>query len=292
MEELQVQINQSAGEVSFNFEEMKAYLVSVLEEYKTAVFSDKNIPYAKKYVASLRKDQKALKDKITEVKKAYMAPFEEFKAQADELVQLYDEPIDFINGQVQDFERRRKEAKRESIEELYEQVFGPLVEMVPLDKVYDARWENATYKISDIEKDLTAMATKIATEIQVIWSNDHSPYMKRAEELYLATLDFKAAMTEFQKLEQIRQEEERRQQELLLKKEIEAAKREERERIEKEIEIENARSEAEQNLMEMLSADDPDGEVSAYMYCINLTEKQKEALEIYMNSVGLDWSEV
>ena len=76
MDETRAIIKQEQGSISWNFEQMKGYLNSTLEEYRTAVFTDASIPVAKKVVASLRKDQKEFKSRITEVKKEYMNSFD------------------------------------------------------------------------------------------------------------------------------------------------------------------------------------------------------------------------
>ena len=47
-------ISLQAGKIIFNFEELKAYLQSFLDEYKNAVYTEESKTYAKKDVAHLR----------------------------------------------------------------------------------------------------------------------------------------------------------------------------------------------------------------------------------------------
>ena len=42
---------------------------------------------------------------MRDAKTQYMKPWENFEAQANKLIGLYDEPIDLINGQIQAFEK-------------------------------------------------------------------------------------------------------------------------------------------------------------------------------------------
>ena len=122
MNNMNVIVENKPGEIKLNFDEMKEVLKGRLEEYKDAVFTEDTKKYAKGTVAELRKEQKAFKSRITEVKTEYMKPFELFKVKADELVQLYDEPIDGISEQITAFEEARKEEKRLLIHDLYTEI--------------------------------------------------------------------------------------------------------------------------------------------------------------------------
>ena len=55
-----------------------------------------------------------------DAKKQYMVPWNEFEAKAKKLISLYDEPINFINGQVQAFEEKRVAEKKKLISEIFQ----------------------------------------------------------------------------------------------------------------------------------------------------------------------------
>lgn len=76
------------------------------------MFTEDSKTYAKKEVASLRAEKKSLQENMREAKKQYMVPWNDFEAQAKRLIELYDEPINFINGQVQAFEEKRIAEKK------------------------------------------------------------------------------------------------------------------------------------------------------------------------------------
>lgn len=117
-------INRINGVIEENFTEAKAYLTEQLNAYKGVVFTEDTKKDAKDTIANLRKDKKALQDKIKAVKVEYMKPFEEFNSKAMELLELYDEPINYINEQVTAFEEKRKEEKREQIQDLYYEIIS------------------------------------------------------------------------------------------------------------------------------------------------------------------------
>lgn len=145
MQEINLLVEQKNGSIETNSEEIKAALAAKMEEYKGMVFTVESQPEAKRTVASLRKLKKAMSDRRIEIKKTFMAPYTNFEAQVKELDKLIDEPIDFISGQIEEFERRRVEAKKAMICEIYTGIMaehGTVMEYLPLDRIYDSRWEN------------------------------------------------------------------------------------------------------------------------------------------------------
>ena len=91
--------------------------------------------------------------------------------------------------------------------------------------------------------------------------------------------------------ERLRQEEQeriRREERAKLEAEQRAIEAERRAQEEKEAAIESAREEAAQEVIDGLIPD-MDGETSLYEYRISLSEDAKKKLEMYMDSVGIEW---
>ena len=107
MENTEIRIAQKTGAIEFNFEELKSRLVDEMKYYKGLIFSEDTKKEAKETVADLRNLKKNIRDKRIEAKKSFMHPYDEFEAQVKELDKLIDEPIAFINEQVEEFERKR-----------------------------------------------------------------------------------------------------------------------------------------------------------------------------------------
>lgn len=306
-ENKQVVVSQQAGVITCNFDTVKAYLNAVLEEYRGAVFTEDSKTYAKKVVASLRSDKKALLDKLKEVKAQFMEPYNVFESQVKELAGLYDEPINFINDQVTAFEEKRKKEKQEQIRKKYEEFISDMGEYLPLQKIYDPRWENATYKIKDVEQDIISKVESTRQAISCI-SAMNSEAVPEALNRYKNDFDLAKAMAyinnyELQRAEILKREEERKRRE-----EEERIRREERERIlaeqraqeekeralrlaeeEKQRAVEEARAQAAQEVIDNLIPDETDEAGSFYTYALFLSPSEKEKLELYMTSVGIDW---
>ena len=307
MEEVRTVITQESAKISCNFEQVEQAIQSVLVEYKGAVFTEDSKTYAKKQVASLRAQKKTFMDNLREEKKKYMKPWDEFEAQAKRLINMYDEPIDLINGQVQAFEEKRIEEKKQLIEHIYsEMISEELTQYIPLQKIYNAKWENATFKEKEIRQEMFDLSEKTKKDIQTITGME-SDAVPKALSMYQASLDINEAIScinsyERQKQEILAKEQERKRQE-----EEERIRREERERmlaeqkvreeqeaalqqaeIEKQVAVDQAREEGAQEVIDSLIPD-ADGETSLYEYRISLSEDAKKKLEMYMDSVGIEW---
>lgn len=307
MNDITAIITQEKAKISCNFEEVKQAIQGTLAEYKGAVFTEDSKTYAKKHVASLRAKKKNLQDNLREAKKEYMKPWDEFEWQAKELISLYDEPINLINGQVQEFEANRIAKKKELIQGLYaELVPEELREYIPLDRIYNAKWENATVKEKEIRGEMFGIADKTATDIETIKNTD-SEAVDGALSLYRMDLDLKEAIDcimnyERQKQEILEKEKERKriEEEARIRREekekllAEQRAREEKEAAlrkaeeEKVAEVEEAKAEATQEFIDSLIPNDDD-DSDLYEYRIALSVDAKKKLEMYMDSVGIEW---
>lgn len=216
MQKLNLSVQLQNGTIDANFDSIKAALAAELDTYKKMVFTEDSKKDAKDTVAYLRKFNKALDDKRKEVKKAYMAPCDDFEAKVNELKKQVDEPIKFINEQIEEFERKRVEEKRTLIKEIYTGIaaeHAEAAEYLPLQKIYDKRWENATTTKKAITETITERMTSVETDLATIRSME-SEYEDKGIERYKATLELSVAiatMNQFQKQKEeiLRREKER-----------------------------------------------------------------------------------
>lgn len=216
MQELNLSVQLQNGTIDANFDSIKAALAAELDTYKKMVFTEDSKKDAKDTVAYLRKFNKALDDKRKEVKKAYMAPCDAFEVKVNELKKQVDEPIKFINEQIEEFERKRVEEKRALIKEIYTGIaaeHAEAAEYLPLQKIYDKRWENATTTKKAITETITERMTSVETDLATIRSME-SEYEDKGIERYKATLELSVAiatMNQFQKQKEeiLRREKER-----------------------------------------------------------------------------------
>ena len=234
MEEIRVNVEQKNGVIGFNFEEIKEKLNSELEIYKNMIFTEDSKTEAKKTIASLRKLKKSVNDKKLEVKKSFMIPYTNFEAQVKELDNLIDEPINFINNQVEEFERRRVEEKKSLISEIYTEIMadhGEASGYLPLQRIYDSKWENATTTKKAITEAIAERVDHVEKDLGIIRSMG-SEFEDKGIEKYKATLELSDAievMNQYQK-----------QKEEILRRQEEEAKRKAEEEARKESEVSSA----------------------------------------------------
>lgn len=321
MEEVRAVIVQQEGTVSCNFEEVEAYIKDRLKEYDGAIFTEESKGYAKKELAKLRSEKKELNDNLREAKKKYMAPWDAFEPKAKELINLFDEPIILIDGQVKAFEEDRITQKKALIEAIYTELVGDLVDIIPLERIYNPKWENATTKEKAIREEVLAQATAARIALDTI-RGMRSDAESKALDVYKQTLSLPEAIScinayEAQKAEILRKEQERQREE-----ELERIRREERKALEereaqrraaeeaieaqrraaeealeaqrrqleaeKQAAVEQARETGAQEVIESLTPD-AENDTRLYEYRVALSEKGKESFEMYLDSVGIDW---
>ena len=215
MQEINLLVEQKNGSIETNSEEIKAALAAKMEEYKGMVFTAESQPEAKRTVASLRKLKKAMSDRRIEIKKKFMEPYTNFEAQVKELDKLIDEPIDFISGQIEEFERRRVEAKKAMICEIYTGIMaehGTVMEYLPLDRIYDSRWENSTTTQKAITEAITAHVEHVEKDLDTIRAME-SEFEDKGLAKYRATLELSDAITAMNQYQKQKEEILRRQAE-------------------------------------------------------------------------------
>lgn len=227
MEEIRVNVEQKNGVIGFNFEEIKEKLNSELEIYKNMIFTEESKTEAKKTIASLRKLKKSVNDKKLEVKKSFMIPYTNFEAQVKELDNLIDEPINFINNQVEEFERKRVEEKKALISEIYAEIMAEHEEAsgyLPLQRIYDSKWENATTTKKTITETITERVDHVEKDLGIIRSMG-SEFEDKGIEKYKATLELSDAIEIMNQYQKQKEEILRRQEEEAKRKAEEEARK-------------------------------------------------------------------
>lgn len=237
--ELQVVVRQTPGSVQWNYEELKAQLTAKMEEKKAVVYTDENIGDAKKELASLRKLRDKVNERKIQIKNACLEPYEAIERQAKELMGLIDGPIEVIKEKTDDFEKRRREKKRDWSFEMMRNEFSgfpkDVVEML-IKRTYSKKWENATTKESEILYSIRDAKTAAEREFEVIKAVD-ADIRNAVYQVWIESGNFSLAMGKCEEL--------RRQKEIILQRE---RQRREMERIRKEEEarrLEEKRQQAE-----------------------------------------------
>ena len=188
-------------QISFNFEEIKSELAGKLQVYQNMVVTESGIREAKADRANLNKFKSALADSRKAVKAQWNQPLSDFEGKMKELEKMVDEPIGAIDRQVKAYDEAKKQDKRQQIERFFEGAVGDLEEVLPLSKIWNDRWNNATYPMKDIEKEIVERIRKTHSDIGIIVAMQ-LPCCDQMLSTYLETLDMSRAMEEKHKYEQ------------------------------------------------------------------------------------------
>lgn len=168
MENLDLKVVQTAGKIECNFDELRKALQVQMSAYKNVVVDEENIPNYKSELATLRKFSKAIDDRRKEVEKAYCEPVEEFKEQVKTLLAEIDKPICLIDTQIKMFSEEKAQKKLEFCKNLYEEMVGEYKEFLPFDSIFNKKWLNVSYNVSDIKYDISEKITKVKNDLSVI----------------------------------------------------------------------------------------------------------------------------
>ena len=177
-----------------NFEELKAALVEKLDYYNHIIITKDSIQEAKKDRAKLNALKIALDKRRKEIKKEYLEKLAPVEEQVKEITSLIDAPIGVIDTQLNAYEETRKEERRKEIIEAYDAIVPPeLVEIIPLERIYSPKWENATMKMTAVEKEIIERVKRTNADMMVL-NTIEDEYALAVREAYMQTYDIEAAV--------------------------------------------------------------------------------------------------
>lgn len=182
------------AKIDFNFAEQKAWLVERLDYYNGLVVTEDSIKDAKADRAKLNKLKEAMDTRRKEIKREWLKPYAEFEAKVKELTALVDKPIGAIDGQLKAFEDQRKEEKMQLIIDTYNSLVSDTIkDIIPLERIADKRWLNATVNMTKIEDELIGWGKRVNADLLAL-DTVEPEYKAAVRAKYMETLDVSAAL--------------------------------------------------------------------------------------------------
>ena len=183
------------AEIGFNFEELKTELAEKLEHYNTLVVTEDGIKEAKDDRARLNKLRTAIDTRRKDIKKQYLKPYNEFEGRVKELTLLIDQPIAAIDTQLCAYEEKRKAEKLEKIQQAYDAgISDTIKDIVPLGRILDQKWLNATTSMKKVVEDLTAIDSRVNADMLAL-DTIEDQYKTACRKVYVDTLDIAKALS-------------------------------------------------------------------------------------------------
>lgn len=200
---MELKINEVAlpAPITFNYEDLRAELLSKVSVYETMVYTEDQVKEAKADRAALNRLKKALNDERIRQEKDYMQPFNTFKAQVGKLVKIIDKSVSVVDKQVKEFEEQQKAEKLKAIEEYWHSVLADnkVPETVSFKQILDDKWLNASVSMKSIQGAIDGKLEQMAKDLAVI--ADLPSYAFEARECYMDTLDLTKAVSEAHRLQ-------------------------------------------------------------------------------------------
>ena len=260
-----------------NIDELKEQLEVSLKKYQNLVVTEDGIKDAERDRANLNKLKKVIADERIRQKRIFYSPFEEFETKCKNVEKMVDETAKAIDTQVKAFADREKEAKRLEIQALYDQNIGPYAKLIPLEKIWDDRWLNKTYKLRDIGNMISA--TRISADLHLRQVHElNSEFEEQLKNKYFETLDISAVLAENTRLAQQKKLMEELKEKELLRKAEEALVEE----AEAEFKAQN-----EPVAIGQIKAEEP--ELITIAFRVSCTREQLKALGEYMKANGIKY---
>lgn len=202
--------------IQTNFEDVDAYLTEAMEPYTQMVVTEDSIGDAKKTLAALRKLKDGINSQKIAVKREWMKPYTEYEDKAKQLMSRVEAGISNIDGQVKDYDARRKEQKIQELKDYFDQEASRyrVEEYLDWNRIRNTKWENASFSVEDAENEISGIIVRTAGDVDYITGMD-SPFVAAMLEEYRKCRDLRAVLALEIRLKARQEAEERKKAERL-----------------------------------------------------------------------------
>ena len=197
--------------IETNFEAVDAYLTEAMAPYTQLVVTEDSIGDAKKTLAALRKLKDGINSQKIAVKREWMKPYTEYEDKAKQLMARVDAGISNIDGQVKDYDARRKEQKMADLEDFYDQEATRyrVADYLSWDSIKNPKWANATFSEEDAQNAISEIILETARDVDYI-TGSGSPHVAAMLEEYRKSHSLRSALDLETRLKAIQEAEERK----------------------------------------------------------------------------------
>lgn len=279
-------IEQTVGSLNTNIEWLEKLVDKRLEDYKPELYKG-DADLAKKDRAELNNAKKTLARKRQDIIAELMKPYADFEERCKVLEKKIEQASKALDEIVKIREDAEKSKKRELIELFWEK---QNCTVVPLEKVFNPKWLNKTYKEADILSEMEITVHRIYDNLKTL-----ERFADDAETLkahYLMTLNIEETFQYGDELQ--------RQKEVAKQEADERAEREHAEQISKQKEelwqeesnfenkqgIENLAMQA----LSSVSGEEITEHPKQFVITVNCFEKDLLSLKREMNRLGIEYS--
>lgn len=185
----------TAGKLTSNAKELREKIEGELLNYSVERYLEKP-EMAKADKAFLNKVKDSVSEKRINVTAKWNEPLEEFLSEMKALEKSVQGASDKLNAIVKEAENKEKEEKREKIRGYWETLD---FKIVSLERIFNPKWLNKTFSMTDIMKEIESAIEKITVELATVKSLQDKD-CEILQSFYLDTLDLNATLQKGQQL--------------------------------------------------------------------------------------------
>lgn len=277
-----VVVEKTTGSLVTNINELEKFVDKRLEDYTVENFVG-DADAAKKARAELNKAVESIKRERIDLINELMKPFEDVETRCKAL----EKKIGVVCGQLDEIVKQKEALEKERRKQKIELFWTTKnCDVITLDKIFNPKWLNKTYKEGDILDEMDAAIDKVYKDLKIIERFSEDAETIKAH--YLMNLDIEETMQYADEL--IRQKEIARK---------EAAEREQREHEEqlirqnKETYKESSEIQKKQNISNLVDeamGKTPKKVRKEYVISVKCFDEELLKLKTEMNRLGIEWS--
>lgn len=177
------------GSLVTNAIEIQNFVKARIQDYNPDNYTG-TAEQAKKDRAELNKAAEKLNSERLALEKEFNKPFEEFKAIVNDTCKLIKDASLKIDAVVKAADDKAKEEKKAQIEAYWKDCN---FDLVSLEKIFNPKWYNKTFKILDIQEEINDRITQIKNDLSAI--EDFGTDVDTLKPLYLSTLNLQATLS-------------------------------------------------------------------------------------------------
>lgn len=192
-------------EIKSNLNIIRFCVEKKIAKYEKAVYTDEQMKIAKADRADLRHLKDEIEARRKQVKAAWNAPYLNFENEIKKITALIDAPVALIDGQVKNWEERRRAERVENLRAVFEHN-NTLGDLLKFEKVADAEMLKLSTSDTKANNLLRAKLEKIAADLATVESVLAPDFRAACLSVFFDTLDIAAAVA---KQTQLRAEKEK-----------------------------------------------------------------------------------
>ena len=184
--------------IEANFAALEERVDAMIADYLGAVYDTTDqeaVRQAKRDRTYLNGIAREIDERRKAVKREYMRPLEEFEARAKAISAKVKEASAGIKAQLDEAERRRRDAAYAELRAHYEEVAGLLAPVVPYERIHEPQWTNKTFGEVRALEAVDAKVAKAAEDWSALREMEGMPHYAEAERAFFDTLDLGAALS-------------------------------------------------------------------------------------------------